>query len=62
MFTAEVSLATLTSHSYGEDFGISRFLQHPGVAIVEALVLRYQPDFLNILPLYVVQGCATLCT
>jgi hypothetical protein len=54
LFTAEVSLAILTSHSYGEDFGISGFLQHPGVAIVEALVLRYQPDLLNILPLYVV--------
>jgi hypothetical protein len=26
MFTAEVSLAILTSHSYGEDFGISGFL------------------------------------
>jgi hypothetical protein len=54
MFTAEVSLAILTSHGYGEDFGISKFLQHPGVAMVDALVLRYQPDFLNILPLYVV--------
>jgi hypothetical protein len=54
MFAAEVSLAILTSHSYGEDFGISGFLQHPGVAIVQALALRYQPDLLNILPLYVV--------
>jgi hypothetical protein len=54
MFAAEVSLAILTSHSYGEDFGISEFLEHPGVAIVEALILRYQPDLLNILPLYVV--------
>ena len=30
------------------------FLQQPGVALIEALLLKFQPNFMDVLPLYIV--------
>jgi len=39
---------------YIEEFRATDFLQEPGTAIVMALTLRFQPAFMDILPLYIV--------
>ncbi|HEV2954942.1 MAG TPA: OpgC domain-containing protein [Xanthobacteraceae bacterium] len=56
IYTAEVSYAALRlpTHSYAEELRLSQFLQAPDFAIIRTLVLQYQPEFLDILPLYIV--------
>jgi hypothetical protein len=56
IYTAEVSYATLRlqTQNYSEDFRLIKFLQAPDFAIIKTLVLQYQPQFLDILPLYIV--------
>jgi hypothetical protein len=56
IFAAEVSYAILKIHNqtYSGDLGLDAFLDEPHVAVVETVLLQYQPQFLNILPLYVV--------
>src|SRR5215470_11850731 len=56
IYTAEVSYATLRlpGHAYSEDFRLIKFLQEPHRAIIKTLLLQYQPEFLDILPLYIV--------
>src|SRR5215471_18793052 len=56
IYTAEISYATLRLHTqnYSEDFRLIKFLQAPDFAIIKTLVLQYQPEFLDILPLYIV--------
>jgi hypothetical protein len=56
IYTAEVSYATfsLHTHNYSEELRLNNFLQEPDLAIVKTLVLQYQPEFLDILPLYIV--------
>jgi hypothetical protein len=56
MFAALISYASLTvgTQDYSEDFGIDNFLEEPNLAIIKTLLLQYQPQFLDILPLYVV--------
>ncbi|MBI2587070.1 MAG: OpgC domain-containing protein [Rhodospirillales bacterium] len=39
---------------YVEEFRATDFLKEPGTAIVMALTLRFQPAFMDILPLYIV--------
>jgi hypothetical protein len=39
---------------YAEQFGTISFFNEPGVAVVQALMLRFQPVFMDILPLYIV--------
>jgi len=39
---------------YAEETGILDFLQQPDVAIVEALLLRFKPANMDVLPLYIV--------
>ncbi len=38
---------------YSEEMGVGDFLQQPHVAIIRALLLQFQPTFLDILPLYI---------
>ena len=38
---------------YNEEMGVGDFLQQPHVAIIHALLLQFQPTFLDILPLYI---------
>jgi len=56
IFAAEVSYATVNihSHAYSGDLGLDTFLDEPHVAVVKTVLLQYQPQFLDILPLYVV--------
>src|SRR5437868_14441097 len=56
IFTAEVSytLNAADNPMYAEEMGVGDFLSQPHIAIIQALLLRFQPTFLDILPLYIV--------
>jgi hypothetical protein len=56
IYTAEVSYAMLRlqTQTYSEELRLSSFLQEPHVAIVKMMLLQYQPELLDILPLYIV--------
>jgi hypothetical protein len=56
MFTAQVgySAAALQDSIYIDELHLDGFGQEPYRALLEALLLRFQPAFLNILPLYIV--------
>ncbi len=56
IFTAEVSYAVLTVDNpmYNEELQVGGFLNEPHIAIIKALLLQFQPTFLDILPLYIV--------
>lgn len=56
IYLAEVSytLGAADNPLYAEEMGVGDFLTTPHVAIVQALLLRFQPTFLDILPLYIV--------
>jgi hypothetical protein len=56
MFMAMVAytVGALNNSLYAEEFGAANFLNEPGLAIVKALTLQFQPAFMDILPLYIV--------
>jgi hypothetical protein len=56
IFIAEVSytVKTFNNPMYNEEMGVGDFLEHPHIAVVQAMVLQFQPTFLDILPLYIV--------
>lgn len=56
IYLAEVSytLGAADNPLYAEEMGVGDFLKTPHVAIMQALLLRFQPTFLDILPLYIV--------
>jgi hypothetical protein len=56
VFTAQVgfSAAALDQAAYLDEMALDPFGQEPYRAMLEALMLRYQPAFLDILPLYIV--------
>ncbi len=56
VFTAQVgySAASLDSMAYLDELHLDPFADNAYRALLEALLLRYQPSFLNILPLYIV--------
>jgi hypothetical protein len=56
VFTAQVgySVAALDSPAYLDELGLDAFGEQPYRALLEALLLRFQPAFLDILPLYIV--------
>jgi len=45
--------ASLNKSLYAEEFGATNFLSEPGLALVQALMLQFQPAFMDILPLYI---------
>jgi hypothetical protein len=55
IFMAEVSYAVLAVDNpmYTEEMRVGDFLQQPHIAIIKALLLQFQPAFLDILPLYI---------
>jgi hypothetical protein len=55
IFIAEVSymVTTFNNPMYNDEMRVADFLQEPHVAIVKALLLEFQPTFLDILPLYI---------
>jgi len=56
LFVAEVSYSVLVVHNamYVEEMRVANFLQTPHLAVIRALLLNFQPQFLDILPLYIV--------
>ena len=56
IFLAEISyVATSFENSlYSEEMGIMDFLKQPDVTIVQALLLRFRPVNMDVLPLYIV--------
>jgi hypothetical protein len=56
IFIAEVSytVSAFDSPMYNEEMGVGDFLEHPHIAVVHALLLQFQPTYLDILPLYIV--------
>jgi hypothetical protein len=56
LFIAEVSYTAATFHNpmYNDEMRVADFLDEPHVAIVQALLLRFQPALLDILPMYIV--------
>jgi hypothetical protein len=55
IFIAEVSytVTTFKNPMYNDEMRVGDFLDEPHVAIVKALLLEFQPTFLDILPLYI---------
>ncbi|MFZ2006577.1 MAG: OpgC domain-containing protein [Stellaceae bacterium] len=56
IFMAEVSytVRAFNNPMYNEEMGVGDFLEHPHIAVVQAMLLQFQPTFLDILPLYIV--------
>jgi hypothetical protein len=56
IFTAEVSYTILVVRNpmYSDEMGVGDFLEAPHLAIIRTLFLVFQPNFLDILPLYIV--------
>jgi len=59
LFMMYLAMVTYTAGAfnrslYAEQFGTTSFLNEPGMAVVQALMLRFQPVFMDILPLYIV--------
>ena len=55
LFIAEVSYTATAFKNpmYNEEMRVADFLGEPHIAVVQALVLEFQPTFLDILPLYI---------
>ncbi len=56
VFLAEISFlaAGLDNPLYSEEMGVTDFLKHPGIAILQTLLLRFRPLNMDVLPLYIV--------
>jgi hypothetical protein len=56
IFMGEVSytLNAADNPMYAEEMRVGDFLSEPHIAIVQAMLLRFQPTFLDILPLYII--------
>jgi hypothetical protein len=56
IFVAEVSytVRTFNNPMYNDEMRVGDFLEEPHLAIVKALLLEFQPTFLDILPLYII--------
>ncbi|MTJ80424.1 MAG: OpgC domain-containing protein [Telmatospirillum sp.] len=56
VFTAQVAYtaATFNNPMYSEEMGIVRFFDEPHVTLLEAMLLRFRPTNMDILPLYIV--------
>lgn len=56
LFIAEVSYtaSAFKNPMYNEEMRVAEFLDEPHIAVVKALLLEFQPAFLDILPLYIV--------
>ncbi len=56
MLLAEISFVTTSSANafYSEEMRVLDFLKHPGVVMLQTLLLRFRPLNIDVLPLYVV--------
>ncbi len=55
LFVAEVSYTATAFKNpmYNEEMRVADFLDEPHIAVIKALLLEFQPTFLDILPLYI---------
>lgn len=55
-FTAEISntAATFNNPMFSEEMGIASFLSSPHLALMQAMLLKFRPANMDILPLYIV--------
>jgi hypothetical protein len=56
IFMAEIAYVTKSFDNplYTEEMGAFDFMQQPGVALIQALLLKFKPVYMDVLPLYVV--------
>jgi hypothetical protein len=56
VFIAEISFiaADFNNPLYSQEMGVTDFLKHPDTAFIQALLLRYRPLNMDVLPLYIV--------
>jgi hypothetical protein len=56
IFMAQIAYVTTSQDNplYSEEMRAFDFLQQPGVALLQALALKFQPNFMDVLPLYIV--------
>jgi hypothetical protein len=56
IYLAEISYvaASFENPLYTEEMGVLNFLKHPDVTIVQALLLKFKPVNMDVLPLYIV--------
>ena len=56
IYMAEISYvsASFENPLYGEEMGILDFLRQPDVTLVQALMLKFKPANMDVLPLYIV--------
>src|SRR6266852_2428970 len=56
IYTAEISYVSRSFENplYGEEMGIFDFLQQPDVTLVQAMLLKFKPANMDVLPLYIV--------
>jgi hypothetical protein len=54
MATVAYLVDDLNNAIYAEEFRAADFLKEPGLAVLKALTLQFQPAFMDILPLYIV--------
>ncbi len=54
MATVAYVVDDLNNSIYAEEFRVADFLKEPGLAVMKALTLQFQPEFMDILPLYIV--------
>ncbi len=56
IFIAQVSYtaARFNNSMFLDEMKVAEFLQEPYIAVLKAVVLQFQPQFMNILPLYIV--------
>jgi hypothetical protein len=48
------TVGALNQSLFAEELGAISFIEDPGLALVQALMLQFQPTFMGILPLYIV--------
>ena len=56
IYLAEISYVahTFDNPLYSEEMGVLNFLNHPDVTIIQALLLKFKPVNMDVLPLYIV--------
>ena len=54
MATTAYLVDTFNNAIYAEELRAADFLKEPGLAVIKALTLQFQPEFMDILPLYIV--------
>jgi hypothetical protein len=56
IYLAEIGYVTQTFENplYTEEMGILSFLQHPDVTVLQAMLLKFKPVNMDVLPLYIV--------